>query len=187
MMKEQKIKELAQVYSGTRYHRYQTKTGEYEYKIISYNKNDDYEINLNNTETITTEKPLNKNLLLKKGDIIMKLTPNYLAKVIDSNQKNLIAPNNYAIIKTNDKINPYLLEFYLNSEPIKRQIQRVGEESLIKIIKINDIKEFNIIRKDPKLEELEANMIISFKKRKELIEKQIELEELILNDKILNQ
>lgn len=184
-MEKQKISEIAEVNSGIRVMRYQNPEGQSEYKILNLNNEKDYKIDFNNAETFQTEKEIPPKYILNKGDIIMKLTPHYTANVIDFEEENLTAPTNYAIIHITGDINPTLLCYYLNSDHIKRQINRVAEESSLKIIKIQNIKNFEIIRNNPEEEEIGAELISTFYKKKELTEKKLQIEEEILNNYLL--
>lgn len=99
-------------------------------------------------ETLKTDKKLNEKYLLKKGNIIMRLTPPYTAITIDFDDENITTTSNYAIIKVKDYYSPELLAFYLNSEYTKEQIYKFSEQTSVKVINISNIKNFDIKKID---------------------------------------
>ncbi len=100
-------------------------------------------------EILKTDKQLNEKYLLKKGDIIMRLTPPYTARTIEFDDENITTTSNYAIIKVKNNYPPELLTFYLNSEYTKEQIYKFSEQTSIKVINITNIKNFNIKIEEP--------------------------------------
>lgn len=176
-IKTVKLGQIAKVINGIR----NTKTTEetkYTYNAISLKKNT-YTIN-----KIQTTKQLNKKHLLGKGDIIIKQSPPYTAKLITQENTNLTTTSNYAIIHLKDEYIPETVTFYLNSEKTKKQIHKLAEETSTQTINLKTIKNLNIIIKNKKQEEKEAETIRTYYKKKELTLKKLELEEEILYQKI---
>jgi restriction endonuclease S subunit len=138
-------------------------------------------------ETITTNKKIDEKYLLNKGDIILKLTPPYTAQIIDFNEKNITTTSNYAIIKINTAYNPELINFYLNSEYIKKQIYYLAAETSIKVITIKNIKDFQIIEVENDKKDTYTKLIKTYIAKKELMEKQLQLEKDLLEEIIFGE
>lgn len=139
-------------------------------------------------KTIKTNKEIDEKYLLKKGDIILRLTPPYTSQLIEFTKENTTTTSNYAIIKVKPEYSPEIINFYLNSEYTKKQIYQTADETSIKAIKIKNIKEFNIKQVKQENKESYIQLIKTYKKKKQLIEQQLEiekdlLEEIIFGDK----
>lgn len=116
----------------------------------------------------------------------MRLTPPYTARVVEFDEDNLTTTSNYAIIKVNEKYSPELLTFYLNSEYIKKQIYKFSEQTSIKVINISHIKNFEIKEiEDPN--NLYTQLIKTYNEKKTLIEKQLKLEEDLIEEIIFGE
>lgn len=186
-MKTQKIKELAEINSGIRQQKIENPQGKYEYKIITLNVDGEYTRNLENAEVIKTETPLDDMYILKKGDILMMLKPNYLAKTIEFNEKNVTTPLNYVIIHNKDIIPSHLLTFYLNSTDTKKQIARYAEKTLVPILKMSTINQIQIKRIEKNIEKKLSKLISLISRRKKLLKRRETLENQILNYYIKKQ
>lgn len=179
-MKKTKLKEIATVTSGIRPMRYTEENGEFEYKQLKLKKEYDKPISVDDMEIIKSDKLIDDDHILKKGDIIMKLTPEFDARVFDINADNIIIPHTYALIRVFGDIDPYLLAFYLNGRKIKKQIHILSDSSTMRIMNITNIKNLEIDRKLMKEEKYAANLVKLFYEKKNLIERQLEIEERIL-------
>jgi len=177
-----KLNEIAKIHSGIRNTQFKNKEKNYEYYMISLTNENNFKINKNNMESLFTDKKLDDKFLLKKGDIIMKLTPPHVSQVMDFDSNNITISSNYAIIKVNEKYSPEILNFYLNSEYIKKQIYQLSEQTSIKVITISNIKNFNIINLEKYQDEDYIELITTFQEKRRLMEEKINLEENILEE-----
>ena len=107
---------------------FKDKENNFEYKIITLNNENNYKINQNKLNKINTDKKIDTKYLLKKGNIILKLTPPYNSRIIEFNENNITTTSNYAIIKVCENYSPEIINFYLNSEYIKKQIYQFADE-----------------------------------------------------------
>ena len=82
---------------------FKDKENKFEYKIITLNNENNYKINQNKLNKINTDKKIDEKYLLKKGNIILKLTPPYTSRIIEFNENNITTTSNYAIIKVYEK------------------------------------------------------------------------------------
>ena len=186
-MNEISLEKIAKIYSGIRNSSMKDTEPTYQYDIITLTNENNFRINKNQLETIKTNKKLDEKYLLKKGDIIMRLTPPYTSRIIEFNEKNVTTTSNYAIIKVNENYSPEILNFYLNSYYIKKQIHQVSEENSMKVVNIINIKKFNIIQIEEDKKETYINLIETFKNKKHLMEKQIQLEENLIEEIIFGE
>lgn len=182
-----KFDKIAKIYSGIRNTSFKNKEENYSYKLITLNHENNFQIDMNKLENLKTDKQLDDKYLLKKGDIIMRLTPPYTSRIIEFDEDNITTTSNYAIIKVNEKYSPEILTFYLNSEYIQKQIYQAYDESSIKVINISNIKKFNIIEIQKEKEETYKKLITNFKKKKRLTYMQLELEEDLLEEIIFGE
>lgn len=182
-----KLKQIAQVHSGLRKSSFKNKENKYEYKIITLNNENNYKIDENKLHRINTDKKIDDKYLLDKGDIILKLTPPYTSNIIEFNENNITTTSNYAIIKVNENYSPEIINFYLNSEYIKKQIYQFADETSVKVINIGNIKDFNIILTNIENVEIYEKLILTHKKKKELLENKINLEKDLLEEIIFGE
>ena len=182
-----KFNEIAQIYSGIRNTSVKNQTKEYEYNIITLKNENNFRIDENNLETIKTEKILDDKYLLKKGDIIMRLTPPYSARIIEFNKENITTTSNYAIIKVQEEYCPEIITFYLDSEYINKQIHHICDENNVKVINISNIKEFEIRLIDEEKKDIYTELINTYKTKQKLIEKKIQLKHDLLEEIIFGE
>jgi len=195
-MKEIKLEEVAQISSGLVLQRFgldrkyskvpkkQISTNGKMYYHVTLKAVDDNKIDLNLLETIKIEKEMNERYLLKKGDIIMKLSPPFSAAVIDFNCKNLLGSSHFAIIRVKDKFDPEYLSYILNGKYVQKQLNRIVEGGILSIIKINYLNEVKIRLMD-KSEQLKyAKFFSLLSKRRELKMRVMELEDVIIENLI---
>lgn len=184
-MEKIKLGKILKIKTGLRQIRYKKdEKGKYEYKIIKFKHETTKLINMEELEIKKTNKEINPKYFLKENDIIMKLTPGFDAKRITFNEKNITVPTNYAIIHTNNKINPIILEYILNSKNIKTQLQRSTNPTKFNSINISNIKDLEIPIFNSSEEEILENIIKTFYKRKELFKKEISYREMEIDNLI---
>lgn len=182
-----KLKQIAEVHSGLRKSSFKNKENKYEYKIITLNNENISKINKNKLNKIYTDKKIDDKYLLEKGNIILKLTPPYTSNIVEFNEKNITTTSNYAIIKVNENYSPEIINFYLNSEYIKKQIYQFADESSVKVINIGNIKDFDIILTDNENEKTYEKLILTHKKKKKILEKKLNLEKDLLEEIIFGE
>ena len=198
IMKEIKLEEVTQISSGLVLQRFgldrkyskmqkkKTNTNGKMYYHITLKAVDDNKIDLNLLETIKVEKKVNERYLLKKGDIIMKLSPPFSAAVIEFNCKNLIGSSHFAIIRVKDKFDPEYLTYILNGKYVQKQLNRLVEGGILSIIKINYLNEVKIRLRD-KSEQLKyAKFFSLLSKRRDLKIRAMELEDVLIENVISN-
>ncbi len=78
------------------------------------------------------------------------------------------------------------MNLYLNSEYIKKQIYRYSEQTNIKVINISHIKNFDIKMIENNIE-LYESLIVTYEEKKELIEKQLEIEKSVIEEIIFGE
>lgn len=194
-----KLENLAKISSGTALKRINAskrnliaiaedknvETGE-EYNQITIKSVEDNKVDLNLLETIKTTKKIDDKYLIRKGDVVMKLTAPYSAAVIDFELKNIVAASNLAIIRVNDRYDPEYLSFILNNKNTRKQLYRFVEGTITPIIKISNLKKIKIKDKDKTEQKIHAKLFrllsnrLELKKRVLTIEKQL-TEEIISN------
>ncbi|TMS41099.1 MAG: hypothetical protein FGO69_09340 [Methanobacterium sp.] len=192
-MKTIKLEKIAEIYSGLVLQRFgksqRSKKTPHDQSTVS-KKHDhltlksvtDNKIDINLLESVVVDRRINDKYLLKKGDIVMKLASPYSAAVINFECESLIAPANFAIIRTEDEFDPVYLSFVLNGEYVRRQLAKFVAGVTLPTIKIKDLKTIEIkIR--PKTEQIKYGELFSLVfKRRELLYKRLELEKLIIDD-----
>lgn len=155
-----------------------------EYYQTTLKSLDDNKIDPNLFETIEVEKDINNRYLLKKGDIIMKISPPFSAAVIDFNCENLIGSSHFAIIRVNEEFDSEYLSFILNGKHVRRQLMRLIEGGSLSIIKISYLNEVKIRTRDKSEQKRYAKLFSLLMKRKELKTRVIEIEDEIIRDLI---
>lgn len=191
-----KLEEVADISSGAVVKRFEQpskllKESDQENEIEDYyylklNNVSDNKVDLRFLEKFTAYREVDEKYLLKKGDIIMKLAPPYSAALADFDKKNLLVPSNFAIIRCKGKFDPGYLSFILNGPIIRKQLQKLLDISTIPVIKISNLKQFEVEYQDKKRQLKYANLFRLLKKKKELRMKIIELEDAI-KDYILSE
>ena len=78
------------------------------------------------------------------------------------------------------------MNLYLNSEYIKKQIYRYSEQTNIKVINISHIKNFDIKMIENNIDIYES-LIVTYEEKKELIEKQLEIEKSVIEEIIFGE
>lgn len=109
----------------------------------------------------------------------MKVAEPYTTAVVDFEDKNVIAPSSFVIIRTKEDVNPRYVSYYLNSRNIKRQLNKYVGGSSLKIIRLSDLKELriNFIEKSRENDYLELLDLLV--ERRKLTEEKMEIEDKI--------
>lgn len=185
-MKELKLKKVARISRGLVLQRFSRaklyfKEDSFEkekiYSYITLNCVEDNRIDLKIVETIKIKRNVDEEQLLKKGDIVMKLAPPYNAALVDFECENIIAPSNFAIIRTRGNFDPEYLSFILNGEHTRKQLYRFIEGSTLGFIRISYLNELKVRYMDINKQVKYAKLFSALLKRKELKKKELKLEE----------
>jgi len=157
--------------------------GQREYYHTTLKSLEDNNINPNLFESIEVAKMINQRYLLRKGDIIMKLSPPFSAAVIDFDCENLIGSSHIAIIRlNNDLFDPHYLTYILNGKHVRKQLSRLIEGGSLAIIKISYLNELKIRARIKDEQVKYAKLLSLLKKRKQLKMRIIEIEDEIIKD-----
>lgn len=178
-MQELKLKKTALILSGAvlnRYSRVKDYPNTLKYSYITMNSVEDNRIYPEFFETQQATREVDEKYLLKKGDVVMKLAPPYSAALIDFNCENLVAPSNFAIIRSIGELDPGYLSFILNAPYVRRQLRKLVEGSTLAVIKINHLNEVKLKIRDKNEQILYANLLSLLKMRRALKMRVIELE-----------
>ena len=181
-MQEIKLKKTAQILSGAvlnRYYQVKDYPSTIKYAYITMNSVDDNKIYPELFETQPATREVDEKYLLKEGDVVMKLAPPYSAALVDFDFENLVAPSNFAIIRSSGELDPGYLSFILNAPYVRRQLHKLVEGSTLAVIKINHLNEVKLMLRDKNEQILYAKLFSLLKKRKELKMRVIELEDKI--------
>lgn len=146
-------------------------------KSVANNK-----IDLSHLELLKIDRNIDDKYLLKKGDVVMKLTQPYSAAVINFECKNLVASHNFAVIRTNEEINPEYLSFVLNGKNTKNQLLRLVEGTTLPVIKIKYLKGLKIRQRSLKEQKKYALLSSLLENRLKLKNRHLEIEKQITDD-----
>jgi restriction endonuclease S subunit len=181
-MQEIKLKKTALILSGAvlnRYSRVKDYPNTLKYSYITMNSVEDNRIYPEFFETQQATREVDEKYLLKNGDVVMKLAPPYSAVLIAFNCENLLAPSNFAIIRSMGKLDPGYLSFILNAPHVRNQLRKLVEGSTLAVIKINHLNEVKLKIRDKNEQILYAKLLSLLKMRRELKMRVIELEDKI--------
>lgn len=172
-----KLEEIADVMIGVLIKREIRENGGNRYTLFSlknYEEGQEY-------EEIETEKDLNGKLA-QKGDLLFRLIfPNKIIYV-DEKLEGLLIPSQFCIIRIKEeKINPIVLKWYLESEMASEELKSKITGSLIKSVPVYNLKTLRIPEISKENQKNMEELIVLWKKEK-MISKQI-LEE---KDKLYN-
>lgn len=192
-MKEVKLEKIAEISSGLVLRRFSLNkrylkmpqkqipsTDGKQYHYTTLKSMDDNKIDLNLLETTKVEKRINDHYLLKKGDIIMKLSSPFSAAVIKFDCENLLCSSHFAIIRTIDEFDPEYLSFILNGKYVRKQLHKLTEGDRLPIIKINYLNKVKIRFRDRNEQIKYANILSLFLKRRELQNRKMTLEKMLV-------
>ena len=92
-------------------------------------------------DKINIEEKFNKNALVQKGDIVVKLFPPIIFNLVNKTYSNLLIPSNIAIIRAKT-IDPILLIFLL--ETIKTKLEHSRQGISLPLLNLKELKEIEI-------------------------------------------
>lgn len=195
-MNELKLGAVADIYSGLVLKRYEqpkealkdsyNKKSEKEYFYITLKSVDDNRINLDLLERTRAKKKMDEKYVLRNGDIVMKLSPPYSAAVVDFTREDVVVPSNFAIIKVKRDFKPEYLAFVLNSKYTKKQLNRLLEGSVLAIIRISYLNQLKIRPRDMGQQIRYAKLFSLLLRRNDLKKRELELEEMVMEDILSN-
>jgi len=191
-MKGINLKDAAEITSGLVINRFtrQKKSSflnkPLKYYQITIKSVQDNKINLELLEEFESSKKIDERYLLKKGDVLMKLTPPYSAAMVDFHRENIVFPQNFAVLRTKENFDPEYLSHILNSKNIQIQLQRLVEGGTLPIVKISSLKEVKINPVPLNLQYKYGKLFSLLFKRRELKKRNIELEDLLVEDILSN-
>jgi restriction endonuclease S subunit len=191
-MKKICLVEAANISSGLVINRY-TKLNKvsllknpYIYYHITLKSVENNNIDLDLLEKIESKREIDDRYFLKKGDIIIKLTPPYNAALVDFEYEHVIVPQNFAIIRTNENFDSEYLSYILNSKNIQNQLLRHAEGGSVPIIKINSLNEVKIRSINMDMQVKYAKLFRLISHRNCLKKRNIELEGLLTENILSN-
>ena len=135
-----KLEEIAQITIGVLTKRESDKDGENSYLLFSlknYEEKQEY-------SELKTNKDLN-NKLAKKGDLLFRLIyPNKIIYV-DENLEGMLIPSQFCIIRIkNEKMDPIVLKWYLESNNAMPELNSKITGSIIKSMTLANLKKIEI-------------------------------------------
>jgi len=96
-------------------------------------------------EKFYSNEVLAENYITSKGDIILRISEPNTAVFINEDLEGILVPSQFCLIKVDEKkINPEFLAWYLNSEYVKKEIQKSLIGSAIGIIKTIFLNELEV-------------------------------------------
>ena len=140
-----RLGEVAVVRSGLVLGRKQTKQEtEFKYKLLNLRSiQGNGEIDMNQIESIHMVEVLNPVYLTHAGDLVIRLTPPYVAVLIDEITEGLIIPSSFAVIRTNDRVVlPEYLFWLLNTQEVQQRIYDNTTNSIYAAVKPSYFSEF---------------------------------------------
>lgn len=191
-MKKVILGQAAEISSGLVINRYniQKKVSNlkkhYLYHQITLKSVENKNIDLTLLEEFQSERKIDERYLLREGDVIMKLTPPYNAALVDFQCENLVVPQYFAIIRPRNNFDPQYITYILNSKNVQKQLHRLVEGGSLQTIKISSLNtvKINQIEIDEQIKYGKLFSLLS--QRKELKKRNIELEELLMEDILTN-
>jgi len=147
---------------------------------------EDNKIDLSLLERVELEKEVKPNYLLRKGDIIMKLSSPFSAARVDFECENLLVSSHFAVIRVKDNFDPKYLSFILNGRYVRNQLNRLVEGGMLSIIKISYLKKVKIRFRNKDEQQKYGKLLSLLLRRNELKKRELELEELIMEDILSN-
>lgn len=181
ILNQKTLEDISTIITGSVITRYKSEKGKYEYKIININNVKGNEIDTEHFDKITLDRVIDEKYLLKKDDIIMKVAKPYDVAMINFEDKDVIAPSHFIIIRPNKDINPSYVFYYLNSNKFKRQLHSMKEGTILEIIRLADLRRVKIDFIDKNIEKPYVKLLESLSKKQELRKKQIKNEKEVFN------
>lgn len=76
-------------------------------------------------EAFASSDELDRHYFTEEGDVLMRLSQPYTAVYIDQGHRGLLVPSYFAIIKVNQaKVLPQYMTWYLNTQQVKKELER---------------------------------------------------------------
>lgn len=191
MNEEVNLSDIVEVSSGLTLSRFKSKDDENVPETMSYyhitlKSVEDNKIDLNMLDAIKTDRGVDKHYLLKKGDIIIKLSPPYSAAMINFDLNNLLAANNFAILRSKGEYDPEYLTHILNGSHVRNQMNRLVQGTTLPVIQKSSLNQIKIRKREMKEQIKYAKLLSLLFKRKELKIRTIELEEKLRENILYN-
>lgn len=178
-MTKLKLKEISDITTGIVINRFKKIDGEYDYNSLNFKCIRNNQITPELFNTIKSKEKINTKYLLKKNDIIIKLTPPFNLILIKYNYENTIIPSSFAVIRVNHSTNPEYLTFYLKTNNVLKQLNSFIEGSALLKIRIEYLKNLEIEILEKRYEENYVHIMNLFLKKIQLEEKKLKLEKRI--------
>lgn len=172
-----KLDEIAKIKIGIVVKREIEENGENSYELFSlknYEENENYE-QLKTTKDLTDK-------LAKKGDLLFRLL--YPNKIIYVNKEleGLLIPSQYCIIRVqNEKMDPDVLKWYLESKRAKQDLNSKITGSIIKSMPVSNLKTLEIPDISIKEQSNMKELIKLWDKEKEISKQILEKKEKLYN------
>ena len=139
-MKEVKLRDIADVFSGLSYRRYLEDNGsEFEVIVQRSIKNDGI---FDDFEQLTLKSDIKDRYFSKNEDVLMKM--NYPYNVVCCNREGLIISDRIAIIRLKQGFSPLFISHLLNNAHIKKQLHEHGKNEKTPHISLKEIKELTL-------------------------------------------
>ncbi|WP_138091003.1 restriction endonuclease subunit S [Halalkalibacterium halodurans] len=150
-----------------------------KYRLLTLkNINDDGTFNNEEFELFESNDILSPHYFTEEGDVIIRLSHPNTAIYIDESHSGLLVPSYFAIIKV-DKIRclPAYLAWYLNTEAVKKELERSQAGSRIPTTNKNTLKAITIHDIPIQRQEALIQLLLLHQKEKQLYQKLIEEKE----------
>ena len=173
-IKYEKLSKIAQIYNGARTTRYINKENGIKTKVLSGRIE-------NNQLTYDEENidQLDPKFYSKTNDIIIHLADT--TNILLLKEEGVLIPQNYAIIRLKEGYNPEYIYNILKSTQFQHKINKIQMGSIVKFLKVNDIRNIKIKILPKDKQEDYGKLLKEIEKKVELYNKKITLEEKYLN------
>ena len=138
-MKQVKLKDIAEVFSGLSYRRYLDENGQDFDVVVQRSIKKDGE--LSDFEQLKL-KEIKDRYFTRKGDVLMKLP--YPYDVVHVNHENLVVSDRIAIIRLNEGYDSSFIAHLLTNAHIKKQLHELGSTEKIPHTSLKEIKELKL-------------------------------------------
>lgn len=116
------------------------------YKLLTLNAVGDYgSIDINELSNFESVEKLNKGYFTEQGDILVRLNEPFTSIYINKKDEGILIPSYFVKLRiTTKKFKPEYIDWYLNSEKVKRDFLRSQSGTLVPSINQKVIKELDI-------------------------------------------
>lgn len=101
-------------------------------------------IDINNIENSLAWRKIPNEYIVKRGDVILKLSSPYDSAVITEESEGMVLPHFCCRFTNLDEIDPWFLVAYLSSSYCQKQIERKCSGAIVSMLKISSIRELEI-------------------------------------------